>query len=69
VEDSPGILAQVAGVIKDFGANITHLVVYRSKTGKSDIVIRVNTINTDDMVQALESHGYKVTSILKNGEN
>lgn len=67
VEDSPGILANVANVIKSFGANITHLVVYRSQTGKSGIVIRVNTINTDDMISALENKGYKVTSVLKNG--
>lgn len=66
VEDSPGILANVANVIKGFGANITHLVVYRSQTGKSDIVIRVNTTNTDDMISALENQGYKVTSVLKN---
>lgn len=67
VEDSPGILADVTSVIKGFGANITHLVVYRSKTGRSDIVIRVNTTNTDDMIEALEKQGYKVTSVLKNG--
>ena len=67
VEDSPGILADVARVIKGFGANITHLVVYRSETGRSDIVIRVNTTNTDDMIVALEKQGYKVTSVFKNG--
>ena len=67
VEDSPGILADVAGVIKGFGANITHLVVYRSSSGKSVIVIRVNTTNTDDMVNALEKQNYKVTSVMKNG--
>ena len=68
VEDTPGILADVAGVIKGFGANITHLVVYRSSLGKSVIVIRVNTTNTDDMIIALEKQNYKVTSILKNGD-
>ncbi|HOJ09327.1 MAG TPA: CBS and ACT domain-containing protein [Clostridiales bacterium] len=66
VEDSPGILADVARVIKGFGANITHLVVYRSNTGKSDIIIRVNTTNTDEMIQSLEKQGYKVTSVSKN---
>jgi acetoin utilization protein AcuB len=68
VEDSPGILANVANVIKGFGANITHLVVYRSETGKSDIVIRVNTTDTDNMILAIESQGYRVTSVLKNGD-
>lgn len=69
VEDSPGVLADVALVIKGFGANITHLVVYRNQTGKSDIVIRVNTTNTDDMVAALDKQGYKVTHVFKNGND
>ncbi|HHV96319.1 MAG TPA: CBS domain-containing protein [Clostridiaceae bacterium] len=66
VDDTPGILADVASVIKNYGANITHLVVYRSSPGKSVIVIRVNTPNTDDIVNTLEKQNYKVTSVLKN---
>jgi len=66
VDDTPGILADVASVIKSYGANITHLVVYRSSSGKSVIVIRVNTTNTDEMVNALEKQNYRVTSILKS---
>jgi acetoin utilization protein AcuB len=69
VEDAPGILASVAGVIKDFGANITHVVVYRSSGGKSNIVIRVNTVNTDNITEALDKQGYKVTSVLKNNNS
>jgi len=66
VQDSPGILADIAQVIKEFGVNITHIAVYRGESGYSDVVIRVNTQNTDDMVKALENHGYKVISVLKN---
>jgi len=66
VDDTPGILADVASVIKNYGTNITHLVVYRSSPGKSVIVIRVNTPNTDDIVNTLEKQNYKVTSVLKN---
>ncbi len=66
VQDSPGILADIAQVIKEFGVNITHIAIYRGESGFSDVVIRVNTQNTDDMVKALENHGYKVISVLKN---
>jgi len=66
VQDSPGILADIAQVIMEFGVNITHIAIYRGESGFSDVVIRVNTQNTDDMVKALENHGYKVISVLKN---
>ncbi len=65
-QDSPGILADIAQVIKEFGVNITHIAIYGGKSGFSDVVIRVNTQNTDDMVMTLENHGYKVISVLKN---
>jgi acetoin utilization protein AcuB len=64
--DSPGILADIAQVIKEYGVNITHIAVYRGESGLSDVVIRVNTQNTDEMVKTLENHGYKVISVLKN---
>ncbi len=66
VEDAPGILADIATVIKGYGVNITHLAVYRSESSRSSVVIRVNTVNTDAMVQSLESNGYRIISVLKN---
>jgi acetoin utilization protein AcuB len=65
-EDSPGILADIAMVIKNFGVNITHLAISGGGSGRSSVVIRVNTLNTDEMIKTLESHGYKVVSVLKN---
>jgi len=65
-QDSPGILADIAQVIKEFGVNITHIAIYGGESGFSDVVIRVNTQNTDEMVMTLENHGYKVISVLKN---
>lgn len=65
-QDSPGILADIAQVIKEYGVNITHIAVYRGEAGSSDVVIRVNTQNTDEMIKTLENHGYKVISVLKN---
>jgi acetoin utilization protein AcuB len=64
--DSPGILADIAQIIKEYGVNITHIAVYRGESGLSDVVIRVNTQNTDEMVKTLANHGYRVISVLKN---
>lgn len=66
VEDSPGIMADIAKIISGHGINITHLAAYRSVSGKSFIVIRVNTHNTDEILKALEARGYKIVSVLKN---
>jgi acetoin utilization protein AcuB len=64
--DTPGVLADIAQIIKDFGANISHLAIYGSEAGVSDIVIRVNSVNIDEMLKVLEGHGYKVVHVLKN---
>ncbi|MCX7710783.1 MAG: CBS domain-containing protein [Clostridia bacterium] len=60
-DDKPGILAKVAGVIAKFDVNITHLAVFRN-----EIIIRINTLNVDNILKALESEGFKVISVLKN---
>lgn len=67
-QNSPGILADIAQVIKDYGVNITHIAIYSGESGSSDVVIRVNTQNTDKIVGTLENHGYKVISVLKNNQ-
>ncbi|RCX17196.1 acetoin utilization protein AcuB [Anaerobacterium chartisolvens] len=66
VEDAPGILAKVTQVIKEFGVNITHIAIYGGEGGIREVVIRVNTLNVDEMLKALEGHGYRVASVLKN---
>lgn len=60
-EDKPGILAQVAGIIAGYGINITHLVIFRN-----ELIVRVNTLNVQDTLKALESNGYKIISVTTN---
>jgi len=64
--DAPGVLAEITRVIKDYGANITHLAVYRGQAGKSTVVLKVNTLNVDDMVKTLEKERYTIVSVIKN---
>lgn len=66
VGDAPGILADVSTIIKNDNVNISHLAIYNSGIGKSYMVIRVNSLNIDNMIKELESRGYKVMSLLKN---
>lgn len=64
--DVPGALADIAEIFKNFDANITHIVTYRGNSGKSDVVIRTNTINTDAIEKKLSEHGYKIEHVIKN---
>ncbi|MDD2402409.1 MAG: CBS and ACT domain-containing protein [Clostridia bacterium] len=64
--DVPGVLAVIGEIFQSFDANITHVAVYRGSDGKSDVVIRTNTINTDGIEKKLEEQGYKVVNVIKN---
>ncbi len=60
-EDKPGIVAEVAGIIAQSGINITHLVLYRN-----ELIIRVNTLNVEQVEKSLSERGYAIKSILKS---
>ena len=64
-DDVPGALADIADIFKSFNANITHIVAYRGINGKSDLVIRTNTLNTDSIEKRIIEHGYRIEHILK----
>ncbi|MBN7772718.1 CBS and ACT domain-containing protein [Clostridium aminobutyricum] len=64
--DAPGALADIAEIFRSFDSNITRIAVYRGSNGKSDVVIRTNTINTDQIEKQLNERGYTVEHILKN---
>ncbi|MGI6049946.1 MAG: CBS and ACT domain-containing protein [Acetivibrionales bacterium] len=65
-KDEPGIMANLTGIIGEFGANITHVAVYRGANGKSSVVIGINSLNTSEMEKSIESHGYKIQYKLQN---
>ena len=64
--DVPGALADIAEVFESFDSNITHVAVYRGSDGRSDVVIRTNTLNTEPIEKKLIEHNYKIESVLKN---
>ncbi len=65
-QDSPGVLAKIANILGGFGVNITRLAVYRGEGDNCQVVIRVNSVNTENLEKALEEEGYPITHISKN---
>lgn len=66
--DVPGALADITEIFKSFDSNITHIAVYRGSNGKSDVIIRTNTINTESIEKKLKEHGYQILNNIKNQE-
>lgn len=65
-EDEPGILSDLASIFGKYGANITHIAVYRGENGKSAIVIGINSLNTAEIEKNIEEQGYKIIYKLQN---
>lgn len=63
-DDKPGIVAKVAGIIAGFDVNITHLAIFRN-----EIIIRINTLNVDKILDALNKEGFKILSLSKNEQD
>lgn len=64
--DVPGALANITNIFKSYDANITHIATFRGNSGKSDVVIRTNTINTEPIEKKLIEQGYKIEHVIKN---
>lgn len=58
--DEPGMMAKVAGIIGEYGANITHMAVYRGYNGKSTMVVGINSPNTDAIETAIREAGFNL---------
>lgn len=61
VEDVPGVLADVTQIIKNDGANISRVAVFREE-GKTFIVVRLTTFYGEPIIKVLEEHGYKIVA-------
>jgi acetoin utilization protein AcuB len=65
--DVPGALNEITSIFKMFDANITHIAAYRgSSIGKTYLVIRTNSINTDSIEKKLIEDGYRIEHVVKN---
>lgn len=67
VEDRPGLLADLASLIKEYNGNITHIVSYPISNPRPgadvDLLIRLNSGKQQELVAALRKAGYQVVSV------
>ena len=60
------MMAKAAGIISEYGANITHMAVYRGNNGKSSMVVGINSLNTGEIEKAIQESGFEILSKLQN---
>ena len=65
-DDKPGILSEFSHIVSEFGANISHIAVYRHEHGKSNVVLRVDTLDYDPIIKALTEKGYEMIGATTN---
>ena len=67
-DDKPGTIADILAVIKNYGVNITHITNFNNidEAHTSELVIRLNTIEVDELIRDIEAQGHK---ILRRDEN
>lgn len=66
VDDEPGIMSQLTSIIGQFGANITRAAVYRGESGKSAIVVGINSLNTADIERSIKEKGFNIIYKMQN---
>lgn len=66
VKDEIGTIGDISKIFVDNNCNISHLGVYNQHNGYSDIIFRIDTLQTDQLAKDLEANGYKVLNITKN---
>lgn len=65
-EDKPGELAAIATITASSKANISHMAAYERPDNMSDVVIRVDTLDTSVIEKDLQDRGYKIINVTKN---
>jgi acetoin utilization protein AcuB len=63
VANDIGIVAKVSRILADAGVNISHIGNYDKGNARQEIVLRVDTHNTTEILKALEDEGIKVTDV------
>ncbi len=66
VDDVPGVLASLAGIFAEYGANITHIAVYSGSSGKSAVVVGTHSFNTEGIEKSMDAKGFKIIYKLQN---
>lgn len=67
-KDELGTIASISSIIKDYNVSITHIAnyFYKDNPSNGEIIIRLNTLDTDALIKHLNEEGYKVLSVKKH---
>ncbi|NLN86416.1 MAG: CBS domain-containing protein [Syntrophomonadaceae bacterium] len=69
VDDQPGTIAKITGIIATGGKNILNTVAYYDgQRDKYKMIIRIEELDCDDVVQKLKESGYEVESVIESPE-
>lgn len=66
VDDAPGMLSMITSTFAKFNANITHVAVYSSAFGKSNVVIGTNSLNTTEIEKYIAEQGCRIIYRIQN---
>ncbi len=63
--DAPGVLSELTAITARYGANITHLAVFRG-AGLSTVLLGLNTHNTGQIEDDMTAAGFRVIQRIEN---
>lgn len=65
IQDRPGTLAEIAGMIAEKGINILNSVVYYDKRkDRYKMILRIEELNYQPVVEELKKRGYEIESVI-----
>ncbi len=68
VKDGLGVLEKVCSIITDHDISISHIGVYGEAQGYKNLIIRIDSCDTDELKKTLEKEGYEILSLMCNPE-
>lgn len=65
VDEKVGAVAEVAGIIAEYGVSIENIVmVEKERTATYEFILRIDTTEADDVVKTLKERGFKVVEVI-----
>ncbi len=69
IDDRPGTVAKISGIIAEAGKNILNTVAYYDKqNNKYKMIIRIEEMDCEDVVSQLKKSGFEVESVIVSPE-
>jgi len=69
VRERPGTLAEITSIIAESGINILNTVVfYEDKKDRYKIILRLESLENDELIKKLAAKGYEIESVMVRAE-